>query len=64
MGHILWMFGYVLIAYFFWSAIIIIGDLAFGAIQKDSRIGRLIARERRWCWKRGGNWWRGGLPPE
>ena len=64
MDHVLWMFAYVLIAFVFWTAIIVIGEVVFSAVPKDSRIGRLIARERRWCWKRGGNWWRGGLPPE
>lgn len=35
-------------------------DALFRRVREGSWLGRLIARERLWCARRGGNWWRGG----
>lgn len=55
---------YIPLGIIFWMILIVTSSALFDRIPKQSRLGRLISAERRWCWKRGGNWWRGGLPPE
>lgn len=45
------------------AIIIGIADAIIRRIPRATLLGRLIAAERRWSWKRGGNWWRGGIPP-
>lgn len=30
-------------------------------LPRHGRLYRLVCRERLWCAKRGGNWWRGGV---
>jgi hypothetical protein len=63
--HINWLrILAILFTMIMWTVIFYAVELFVARIPRRSLLGRLIAAERRWCWNRGGNWWRGGIPPQ